>query len=165
MGVLSSASTYAIRAALFVASTEVPAGSYVSTRRIADELDVPYAFLGKVLQELTHGGLLISSRGPTGGVALARPAAEISLLDIVRSADNDAIFHDCVLGLPRCSDVSPCPLHDAWREERSRLEHLFATTTLSTLAAEMRAANRVTPHRGPKGPPRALKRGRPPRAR
>lgn len=142
MGVISSTSTYAIRAALYVAAADLAEGEFVSARRIAEALDVPQAFLGKVLHGLTQAGILTSLRGPTGGVALARPAAEITLSDIVCSAGDDGVFHECVLGLPECSETAPCPMHDTWREPRRRIELLFAKTTLAALVTDTARKNR-----------------------
>ena len=134
MAVLSNSSTYAIRAALYVATMEPAVGEFVSTRRIAEDLDVPFAFLTKVLQGLTHNGIFLSQRGPAGGVALARPTDAISLLEIVQSAGGDDVFHSCLLGLPHCSDMAPCAMHGPWKAERARLAAVFARTTLADLA-------------------------------
>lgn len=135
MSFLNSTCTYAIRAALYVAGTGPAAGEFVSTRKIADDLDVPFAFLTKVLQELTHAGILISQRGAAGGVALARPARSVSLLDILRSVGGDRVLRECLLGLPTCSEETPCALHHVWRAQRDGLEALFTSTTLADLAA------------------------------
>lgn len=135
MSFLTNTCTYAIRAALHVAASQPSDGAFVSTRRIAEELDVPFAFLTKVLQGLTQAGILLSQRGATGGVALARPAAGISLMDIVVSVGGNGVFRDCLLGLPSCSDAKPCALHHQWSGQRSQLETLFAQTTLAELVA------------------------------
>jgi Rrf2 family iron-sulfur cluster assembly transcriptional regulator len=136
MTFLNNTCTYAIRAVLQVAAEQPAAGTFVSTRKIADELDVPFAFLTKVLQGLTQSGILHSQRGATGGVALSRPAESITLLDIVAAVGSDSVFRGCVLGLPKCSDVAPCALHERWLEQRSQLEDLFARTTLAELAGQ-----------------------------
>jgi Rrf2 family protein len=140
MTMLSTASTYAIRATLFVAVADLAPGEFLSTRRIAEELDVPFPFLTKVMQGLTHGGILASQRGPAGGVALARPTDAISLLDVLHSVDGDHVFRSCLLGLPQCSAASPCALHHEWAEHRGELEELFRNTTLADLAADAPSA-------------------------
>lgn len=133
MALLNATCSYAIRAAVYVASATPGVAGYVSTRKIAEDLGVSFAFLTKVLQGLTQNGILVSQRGSTGGVALARPADSISLLDIVASAGGDDVFRDCVLGLPTCSEEAPCALHQQWRDERTRLEAIFASATLASL--------------------------------
>jgi len=140
MALLNNTCTYAIRAALQVATDRPIPGDFVSTRRIAEELDVPFAFLTKVLQGLTQSGILLSQRGAAGGVALARAADTISLMDVLAAVGGDGVFRDCVLGLPTCSDTTPCALHHAWREQRAHLEATFTQTTLAELAAGDRPA-------------------------
>ena len=140
MALLSTASTYAIRAALYVAVADLDPGAYLSTRRIADDLDVPFPFLTKVLQGLARSGILVSQRGSSGGVALGRPMRDVTLLDIVASVGGDSAFRSCLLGLPACSDSAPCALHEPWRNQRSVLEKTFQKTTLADLAIAGNAA-------------------------
>ena len=132
MALLSTTCTYAIRASLYVAAAEAASPGFVSTRRIAEDLGVSFPFLTKVLLGLTQSGVLVSQRGAAGGVALARPAERISLLEIVASVGGDDVFRSCVLGLPTCSEEEPCALHHRWKEERSRLEALFYGTSLAS---------------------------------
>lgn len=140
MAVLSTSSTYAIRAALYVAVADLEPGAFLSTRRIAEDLDVPFPFLTKVLQGLTRSGILVSQRGSAGGVALGRPTREITLLDVVASVGGDSVFHSCLLGLPACSDKDPCAMHEPWRVQRSALEQIFQDRTLADLAVDGNAA-------------------------
>lgn len=130
--VLSKASEYGIRAILHLTTQQVD--GYLSIRTIADELDLSFHFLTKIFQKLTQAGLLESLRGPNGGIALARPAVQISLREVYVAIDGPALFEECVLGLPGCGEAKPCPLHDRWAAERARLDHLFTTTSLAELA-------------------------------
>lgn len=136
---LSKACEYGFRAVLHLASLQ-PDG-YVSISTISKELNISFAFLTKVFQQLTQAGLMTSHRGPNGGVALARPASEISLLDIYTAIDGPKLFYGCMLGLPNCGDAAPCPLHDQWSQERGRLHQLFASTDLEALANDMERFN------------------------
>ncbi len=106
---------------------------YVSIRDMSDFLNMPFHFLTKVLQELTKKGVLISSRGPSGGIALARPPEEITLMEIIEVVDGPAMFRHCLLGLEGCNDAKPCPLHRTWGPERERLKALFANTHVSDI--------------------------------
>ncbi|MCA9002731.1 MAG: Rrf2 family transcriptional regulator [Planctomycetes bacterium] len=131
---LSKSCRYALRAMIFVASQEPNGRPYLPINRVSDALNIPFHFLTKVLQQLTHDGLLVSIRGPAGGVALSRPAEEISVADIVVSIEGPALFHACVLGLEGCGNRIPCPLHDYWVEERERMRIDFETTSLRNLS-------------------------------
>lgn len=78
-----------------------------------------------------------SFRGPNGGVGLARPANQISLLDIIEAIDGSQIFTDCVLGLPGCGEQTPCPLHKPWAKRRDDLQQMFRRATLASLTQQM----------------------------
>lgn len=129
---LSKACEYGLRAALYLASLDED--GYVSIRVISDELDISFPFLTKIFQQLNEAGLLESHRGPSGGVAFTKPADEITLLDIVVAIDGSDLFKECVLGLPNCGEDKPCPIHERWAEERTRLKTMFQHNTLDDMA-------------------------------
>lgn len=133
---LSRSCEYGIRAALHLAGQ--PPNTLVPIRTISDELGLPYAFLAKIAQALIGAGLLTSTRGPHGGVALARPASQITLEEIVRAIDGPAVFTECVLGLPGCGNRTPCPLHEQWAVARSKAHAMFALSTLASVAERIR---------------------------
>ena len=60
---------------------------FVLASRIAEEYDIPLEYLFKILQQMVKANLLLSKRGPRGGYTLARPAKEITLLEIIEAAD------------------------------------------------------------------------------
>lgn len=132
---LSKACEYALRASVYLTALR-PQG-YVSIRDIGEHLDISFPFLTKVFQKLTQAGIMQSFRGPNGGIALARPAEQISLLDIVIAVDGPGLFRDCVLGLPGCGEERPCPMHDRWAVERERLRAMFQRQTLSDTAIRL----------------------------
>ncbi|HLT46215.1 MAG TPA: Rrf2 family transcriptional regulator [Rubricoccaceae bacterium] len=134
---LSQRCEYALRTALYVAAAAP--GAYIAVREISSALGIPYHFLAKIVQTLTGAGLFQSMRGPTGGVALARPAARITLKDIVLAVDGPAVFRECVLGLPGCGDREPCPLHDQWAPARAEVGRMFGEATLADTAARIQA--------------------------
>jgi len=74
----------------------------IPTREAASVLDVSEAHLAKVLQRLAKEGLVRSARGPKGGFALARPAEEISLLNVYEAIEGQYTDAACLLGRPVC---------------------------------------------------------------
>jgi len=128
---LSKSCEYGLRAALYLASLDEE--GYVSIGTISDELDISFPFLTKIFQKLNDADLLTSKRGPSGGVALNRPADAITLYEIVVAIDGEDLFRECVLGLPDCGDAEPCPLHDQWVEKRTQVEEMFRTASLTEL--------------------------------
>ena len=110
---LSKSCEYGLRATLYLASLD--GDGYVPINTISEELGISFSFPTKIFQKLNDAGLLTSQRGPKGGVALNRPADEMTLYEIVVAIDGDDLFEVCVLGLPGCGDAEPCPLHDQWQ--------------------------------------------------
>lgn len=128
---LSKSCEYGLRASLYLASLNQE--GYVSINTVSEELDISFAFLTKIFQKLNDADLLASQRGPEGGVALTRPGDEISLYEIVTAIDGEDLFTECVLGLPGCGEATPCPLHEAWVQDRRRMETMFRNATLTEL--------------------------------
>ena len=81
---LSARADYALRAAIELASAT---DGHVTADRIARAQQIPGKFLETILTQLRRAGLIRSQRGPEGGFWLARPAAEISLAEIIRAID------------------------------------------------------------------------------
>lgn len=83
--------------AVHVASllAQVPGGMALPLRALAAFFDLPDAYLAKHLQKLSRAGLVTSRRGPGGGYALARAAAEITLADLVLAVEGEAKAFRC----------------------------------------------------------------------
>jgi Rrf2 family iron-sulfur cluster assembly transcriptional regulator len=122
---------YAIRSLAYLASSS---GGTARAEEIAQAEQLPAPVLSKILQELTRKGLLESRRGPGGGFRLARRPELITLRDVVAAVDGLDQFLECAVGLERCSDDSPCPLHDRWKPLRARFLEYLETTTLENMA-------------------------------
>lgn len=138
MGVLSKRCEYGLRAVLFLVAQR-ERRPYIAIREISDALDVSFHFLTKILQALTEGGFLTSYRGPSGGVALAREAHEITVLDLVECLEGPDLFRSCVLGLDGCGSRKPCPLHAEWTVQRKALRDMFSRTSLDALGKKTAA--------------------------
>ncbi len=81
---ISAKADYAVRA---LAELAASGGGPVKGERLAAAQQIPPKFLEAILAQLRQTGLLHSRRGSDGGYWLARPAAEITLADIIRAAD------------------------------------------------------------------------------
>ncbi len=127
---------YAIQAALYLA-TRRATRRYVPIRVVADDLGISPHFLTKILQALSAKNILTSYRGPNGGVGLAVAPQQITVMQIIEALDQGDLFEKCLLGLPGCGELKPCPLHEHWESTRARLRHAFETTTLAGMAAKV----------------------------
>ena len=82
---ISAKADYAVRAVIELAAA--PAGGTLSAREIATAQDIPQNFLENILAELRRGGIVQTHRGPGGGSSLARPAAAITVGEILLAID------------------------------------------------------------------------------
>ena len=139
--VLSKACTYGILASLYVSRESARSKNYVSIRRMSNELNISFHFLTKILQQLTSAGILVSMKGPKGGVTLKREPGEITLVDVVVAIDGMGLFTDCLLGLPGCGEEKPCPVHDEWADIRNQLFHTFREKTLEDTSQRIEELN------------------------
>ncbi len=128
---LSSACQDTIRASVWL-STQ-PIGVFHRIQEISDTLNLPYHFLAKSLQKLVHANILISHRGAAGGIKLARPASEITLLSIITAVDRSTFFDACVLGMGDCEAETPCALHAQWDIWRTEMYDMYQVTLLSEI--------------------------------
>lgn len=123
---------------------QLETGTTASAAQLAQYFDLPAPYLAKQLQSLVRAGLLSATTGPRGGFRLARPAAEITLLQIVEAIDGAASPYECreirqqgrgALPAEQCRE--PCLLavkmaeaHEAWRSS-------LAATSLAELVGEL----------------------------
>jgi Rrf2 family transcriptional regulator, iron-sulfur cluster assembly transcription factor len=84
----------------------------VSSIEIARSRNLPKPVVAKILTILAQAGLVSGYPGPGGGYRLARPPAEISLLDVVDIFERDE-DDACPFGPGWCGHNDPCPLHDS----------------------------------------------------
>ena len=128
---------YAVRASVELAVAQERAGPPrpVKAEALARAQDIPLKFLENILQGLRQAGLVESRRGPDGGHLLARPAAEISIADVIRAIDGPLAN----VGGRRPDELefggSAAPLKEVWIAVRSTLRLLLEEVTLADVAA------------------------------
>ncbi|HEX5623305.1 MAG TPA: Rrf2 family transcriptional regulator [Sulfuricurvum sp.] len=128
---LTSACQDTIRSAVWLSTK--PRGEFHRIHQISEELDLPFHFLAKSLQKLVHAGILISQRGASGGVTLAQPASEITLMSIIEAVDGTTFFDACVLGIGDCEAEKPCALHAQWDTWRKEMVEMYSAMRLSDI--------------------------------
>jgi len=128
---LSQTTGYAIQAMAYL---DEPDGEPKFVRDVAEATGVPAAYLAKLVQKLVDAGLVESKKGFWGGIRLARPAREISLLEVSNALDGPRWMGQCLLGLEECSDARACPAHEFWKSARDLIRSKLAETRLSDVA-------------------------------
>jgi len=129
--ILTRSTEYAIGLLLHLHDKD--GSNYYSLNKIADETDLPFHYLSKISRKLTENGILSSSRGPNGGVALAVPPEKITLFDIVSIIEGNEIFTECLIRFSNCSSANPCQIHAKWYPVHSQIVEFFEETTIDQI--------------------------------
>jgi len=122
---------YAVRATVELAAA---GDGPVSAERLAEAQDIPLNFLENILAELRRAGLVQSRRGAAGGYLLARPAAEISVADVIRAVEGPLAN---VRGMSPESleyEGSAEPLREVWIALRASVRSVLEQVTLADVA-------------------------------
>lgn len=128
---VSARTDYAVRAMLAVTASHP---RLVKAAGLAAAQDIPLSFLQGILLDLRRAGLLHSHRGVDGGYALARPAEEITVGDVVRAVGGALTT---VRGLPTATATyhgAATALHDVWIDVEAAIEGVVDHRTLAELS-------------------------------
>ncbi len=128
---LSKTGIHAIRAVIALA--ELPEGAFAGATVIAQAIQAPKNYLGKLLQMLARDGLLESQKGLGGGFRIARDPRTITLLDVVEPIEHISRWNGCILGRETCSEQNPCAMHDRWKTVRDAYLVMLGETTIAQL--------------------------------
>jgi Rrf2 family protein len=129
---LSNTCKTAIKAVIYLAS-KYDTGEKSSINEISSSIEASEHTVGKVLQILAKHGLINSLKGPTGGFFVTGKQLGQPLMNIVEAVDGKQVFKECGLGLTRCSEKHPCPIHHLYKEGREIIEKLFGQTKVADL--------------------------------
>ena len=101
---------------------------------IATRADIPKHYLRKIVHASGKTSLFKTKRGYRGGVALARPANQITLLDIAAAVQGEKWMDRCLLGLVGFSDERNCPVHEFWSVKKNIIKESMKQVTLDQVA-------------------------------
>lgn len=133
---LSNLADYAIVA--MCAAARHCGGGRTSAAELAAETGLPAPTVQKLVSRLTAAGLLRSVRGAGGGLQLARPAAAITLADIVEAVEGPIALASCIDG--ECAMDHDCRVRPHWPAVNAALRGALAAIPLTQLAREPEAA-------------------------
>lgn len=122
---------YALRALIFLAG--FAPGERAATSEIADQTRIPPSFLAKIVSQLSVSGLIQTSRGAKGGVSLARPADEISVLEVIQAVDGPIHLTECTRSQRDCPFCPDCPGYKVFSEAESKVNDILGKATLASL--------------------------------
>lgn|SRR5574343_98870 len=130
----SKSCEYGLRAILHV-SLHSNEQNKIGIKEIAEELNLPSAYLSKILQNLVKHNILQSTKGPNGGFYINEKSAKTPVIKIVEIIDGLDQFKKCGLGLKQCSEQKPCPIHHQFKPYRDKLKQLLEEKTISDLTS------------------------------
>lgn len=123
---------YALRAVVWLSAHQKHP---LTTEQMAGPIKVPPSYLSKVLQLLVRAGLVESQTGPRGGYRLARPPAEVTILDVVNVIEPLERITACPLGF-EAHRGRLCPLHSRMDSARATVRNILSRCTMADLLHE-----------------------------
>jgi Rrf2 family protein len=127
---------YAVRVVLALAKRGE--GARLLTADIQQEMLIPRAFMTRIVAQLSRQGLLNTYPGREGGLMLPRPAAQITLRDVVDAFEGPILLSEClqVKGEDDCPFQSHCPVRTKWGRVQAAMLREMASITFEDLAKE-----------------------------
>lgn len=129
---LSKKSEYALMAARFMALNNH--GNSVTAKEIAENYNISYELVAKVLQSLVKNDIVISYQGVKGGYSLKKNPLEISLIDLIQAVEPDYQITECFrVESPKdkCNHIDCCKIRDPLIEVQKKIDKVFFETKLS----------------------------------
>jgi Rrf2 family protein len=132
---ISAKADYAVRAAAELAAAESQ-GRPVKGEHLAAAQGIPKQFLEHILADLRHAGLVRTRRGAEGGYALTRPAAQISVAEVLRAVEGPLAAVQGVRPESLRYRGAAARLPEVWVALRANLRAVLERVTLADLAAD-----------------------------
>jgi Rrf2 family protein len=132
---LTRAADYAVRVMIHLAG--LPPEARASRADLAVAADCPEQFLSKVLQSLTHAGLVMSHRGNTGGFELSPVHRNASVLEIIEAIEGPLRLNVCLTSDSACGRQSWCPAHAVWAEAQIAMAGVLQRASIGDLARQV----------------------------
>ena len=141
---ISNSSKYAIKAVLYLAlhSNE---DHKIMVKDIAEPINVPQAYIAKLLQELAKENMISSTRGPKGGFYLNSDNENQPVINILNIIDGENRLTSCMLSLEKCNEEKPCPLHNILSQSRKGILKILNDMTIKELALDVKKGNSYLP--------------------
>lgn len=130
---LSTSCKYALRAAVYLMAHSKKMRK-AGIKEVAEEIQANEHTTGKILQLLVKEKIISSSKGPNGGFYILSNAKPVYLIEIVKIMGDLDFFFECGLGLHKCSELKPCPIHFTYKASREKLYKQFCSVTIQELA-------------------------------
>ncbi|WP_299164416.1 Rrf2 family transcriptional regulator [uncultured Eudoraea sp.] len=133
---LSNSSKYALKAVLYLA-LHTDENNKMMVKDISERINLPKAYIAKLLQELSKRKIISSTRGPKGGFYVTPSNKNETVMQIIEVIDGKKRMETCMLGLEDCNEQKPCPIHRLISPSRSKMITLLENKTINDLAKDL----------------------------
>lgn len=131
---ISKSVEYSILALKYIADNENI--TVISSRKISDDLHIPYDLLSKLLQKLVRQGIIKSQQGKFGGYNLLVSANKLTVLKIIEALNENVQLTNCTIdnaSTEDCSRINDCCIRSPFINLQNRINNMFNTITLNEL--------------------------------
>ena len=131
---ISKSVEYSILALKYISDNENCSG--VSSRKISEELNIPYELLSKLLQRLVKQGIIKSKQGKYGGYNMSIASDRLSILQIVNAVDENIQLTNCTFdgaNEDHCSRIEDCCIRTPFWNLQNKINKMFDQITLEEL--------------------------------
>jgi Rrf2 family protein len=116
-------------------------GTQITTREIAQRRNIPANLIVQLVSSLREAGWVTSTRGPGGGITLARNPEEINLRQVIELYDGPIGITRCLLQDGPCHNQVECSLRGVWAEAQSKMLEVLERVTIKELAGAGRKSS------------------------
>lgn len=124
---------YAVR--MMYELAQLPEGTWLSTRDLCEAADIPISFGAPLVKYLTDAGLVRASGSREYLLALAMPASELTMAQVIRVADPDFSLSSCTVEPDSCDRSRHCGVHEMWQDLDGVLWQRLEAITLEQVVA------------------------------
>ena len=129
---LTRAADYGVRVMIHLAGP-ITEGR-ISLPELAGAADAPESFLSKVLQALSHAGLISSRRGQAGGFQISERGRAASMLEVIEAIDGPICLNVCLVSGRSCHRKVQCPAHPVWAKAQAAMFEVLSAAKIADLA-------------------------------
>ena len=131
---ISKSVEYSILALKYIADNENFAN--ISSRKISDELKIPYDLLSKLLQKLVKQGIIKSQQGKYGGYSLLVASNQLSIMQIIEALEEKVQLTNCTIDnadSEDCARIDNCNIRSPFWNLQNKINNMFESITLKEL--------------------------------
>ena len=133
---LSNSSKYSLKAVLYL-TLHTDENNKMMVKDLSERINVPKAYIAKLLQELSKRKIISSTKGPNGGFYITESNKNHTIMEIIEIIDGKKRIDSCMLGLEDCNEKKPCPIHNLISPSRSKMIALLKSKTIDDLAKDL----------------------------